>query len=215
MPKTKSSTKTKTTSSKRTAPTPKASKAKLSTSKVDELKLGKFSACEPFRLPEFQPRRSWQIIGAVALLLISIFCVCSMIMKFPFAYLWHEDQGLWQPDAVPLTISWIINNVALVIFTILCLCSSIILFLRRRVPVLVWYLLIITLLTGFVSQSISIYQNYTIYSCETAPCPLVVGELGTILLCNLVILMISLILICMVYRTNHHRPHHCNHKAKK
>lgn len=200
MPKTKSTTKTKSAANR-----PKSANSKLTSSKVDELKLGKFSDCEPLRLPEFRPRRSWQIIGAVALLLITIFCVGSMIMKFPFAYLWHGEQNLWQPDTIPLTVSWIINNVALVIFTILCLSSSIILFLRRRVPTLIWYLLIVTLLISFISQSISIYQNYTLYDCGDDPCPLVVGELGTILLCNLVIFMISLILLCMVYRTNHYR----------
>lgn len=196
MPRTTKSTKLKS-----------AKKRSSSSAKVDELKLGKFSACEPLRLPETRPRRSWQIIGAVALLLIAIFCIGCMIMQFPFAYLWHGEQNLWQPDAIPLTISWIVNNVALIIFTVLCLTTSTLLFLKRHVPVLIWYLLIITLLIGFISQSISIYQNYTIYDCNVDPCPLVVGELSTILLCDLVIFMISLLLLCMVYRTNHyHSP---------
>lgn len=193
--------------------TSKSKKAKTASAKVDELKLGKFSDCEPLRLPETKPRRSWQIIGAIALLIIAVFCIGCMVMEFPFAYLWHGEQDLWQSDTLPLTISWIVNNVMLVIFTILCLVSCIILFTKHRVPAPIWYLLIFTLFVGFISQSIGIYQNYTIYNCEIDPCPLVVGELSTVLLCDLVIFMISLILICMIYRTNHHSYSH--KKSKK
>lgn len=179
----------------------------LNTRKVEEVKLGKFSDCEPLRLPEVPPRRIWQIIGGAALLLIGIFCVATMVADFPFAYLWRSDVEAWQPDQSPLTISWIVNNVALVLFTILCVMSSILLFAKRRVPVGVWYLLIVTLAVGFISQSVGIYANYTNRDCEMEACPLVVGELSTVLLCDLTIFMLSLVVLWMVYKTNLHYGH--------
>lgn len=182
----------------------------LNTRKVEEIKLGKFNDCEPLRLPEVPPRRIWQVIGGVALLLIGIFCVATMIAQFPFAYLWQGEIDVWQPEQAPLTMSWIVNNVALVLFTVLCVVSSVLLFAKRKVPVLVWYLLIVTLTVGFISQSIGIYNNYTLRDCGVNECPMVVGELSVVLLCDLVIMMISLALLWIVYKTNlnygHPRP---------
>ncbi len=179
----------------------------LNTRKVEEIRLGKFNDCEPMRLPEVPPRRIWQIIGGVALLLMGIFCVATMVANFPFVYLWQDEIEVWRPDQSALTISWIVNNVALVIFTVLCVMSSILLFARRKVPVGIWYLLIVTLAVGFISQSVGIYTNYTRRDCEIEPCSLVVGELSTILLCDLTILMLSLALLWMVYKTNLHYGH--------
>lgn len=179
----------------------------LDTRKVEEVKLGKFSDCEPLRLPEVPPRRIWQLVGGAALLLIGVFCVATMIADFPFAYLWRSDFDVWQSDQTPLTVSWIVNNVALVLFTVLCVMSSVLLFARRKVPVVVWYLLIITLAVGFISQSVGIYANYTSVNCDLQSCPLVVGELSVILLCDLTILMLSLVVLWMVYKTDLHYGH--------
>lgn len=179
----------------------------LNARKVEEIKLGKFKDCEPLRLPEVPPRRIWQVLGGVALLLIGVFCVATMVMQFPFAYLWQEEIDAWQPEQAPLTMSWIVNNVALVLFTILCVMASIVLFARRRVPVAVWYLLIVMLTVGFISQSIGIYNNYTLRDCRENACPMVVGELSIVLICDLVIFMLGLVLLWMVYKTNLHYGH--------
>lgn len=179
----------------------------LNTRKVEDVKLGKFQSCEPLRLPFVPPRRIWQLIGGVALLLMAIFCVATMLTNFPFAYLWQSEANIWQPDQSPLTLSWIVNNVALILFTVMCIMASILLFARRKVPVMVWYLLILTLAVGFISQSISIYSNYTRRDCAVEACPLVVGELSTILLCDLTIFMLSLVILWMIYKTNLHYGH--------
>ncbi len=175
--------------------------------KVEEVKLGKFRDCEPMRLPEVPPRRIWQVVGGIALALMGIFCVATMCFEFPFAYLWQSETNVWQPDLTPLTLSWIVNNVALIVFTIGCFVGSALLFMKKKVPVGVWYVLIVALAVGFISQSVGIYSNYTLMECETESCPLVVGELSTILLCDLVILMISWILLWMIYRTNLYARH--------
>lgn len=168
-------------------------------SKVDELKLGKFEKQAPLRLPEARARRVWQVIGGVALMMIAGFCLVSMVLQVPFAYLWQTETDIWQTELTPLTISWIVNNVTLVVFTVLCLVTSVLLFARRHVPAGVWYLLIILLVVGFVSQSVGIYQNYTLRDCVEATCPMVVGELSVVLLCDLVIMMVAVILLWLIY----------------
>lgn len=193
----KTSDKTKRAAAKKSAKT-------ISAKKVEEIKLGKFCDSEPMRLPEVTPSRVWQLIGGIALLLIGIFCVATMFVNFPFSYLWQGESNLWQADTMPLTISWIVNNLALVIFTIFCVIGSILLFAKQRVPVMIWYVLIVTLVVGFISQSVGIYTNYTTRECLEESCPLVVGELGTVLLCDLTIFMLGLVLIWMVYKTNLH-----------
>jgi len=205
---------TKTSKTSKKSPARKSSPKRdlTRTAKVDELKLGKFADCEPMRLPESQVRRSWQIIGGIALLLITGFCLVSMVTQVPFAYLWQTETDLWQSELTPLTISWIINNIALVIFTIFCLIASLLLFMRRRVPAGIWYILIITLVVGFISQSVGIYQNYTSRECVEASCPMVVGELSIVLLCDLTIFMLSILLLWMVFCMN---KHHCRHKTNK
>jgi len=184
------------------------------TAKVDELKLGKFNTHEPMCLPESPVRRSWQIIGGIALLLITGFCLVSMVTQVPFAYLWQTETDLWQAELTPLTISWIVNNIALVIFTIFCLIASLLLFMRRRVPTGIWYILILSLVIGFISQSIGIYQNYTTRECVEASCPMVVGELSVVLLCDLTIFMLSILLLWMVFCMNKHRYHHKSNQSK-
>lgn len=196
----KTVTKTKKASAKKSIKT-------LSAKKVEEIKLGKFCDSEPMRLPEVVPSRVWQLIGGVALLLIGIFCVATMFVNFPFGYLWRGESNIWQADTMPLTVSWIVNNSALVIFTIFCIIGSILLFAKRRVPVMVWYILIVTLAVGFISQSVGIYTNYTTRECLEGSCPLVVGELSTILLCDLTIMMLGLVLLWMVYKTNLYYGH--------
>lgn len=178
---------------------------RTTSSKVDELKLGKFDECDPMRLPESQVRRSWQVIGGVALLLIAGFCLVSMVTQMPFAYLWQTETDIWQAELTPLTISWIVNNIALVIFTVLCLVTSVLLFMRKRVAVGVWYTLIVTLVVGFISQSVGIYQNYTLRECVEETCPMVVGELSVVLLCDLVIMMVAILLLWMVFCMNRRR----------
>lgn len=178
---------------------------RTTSSKVDELKLGKFDECNPMRLPESQARRSWQIIGGVALLLIAGFCLVSMVMQVPFAYLWQTETDIWQAELTPLTISWIVNNIALVIFTVVCLVVSILLFAGKRVARGAWYVMILTLMIGFISQSVGIYQNYTLRDCVEETCPMVVGELSMVLLCDLVIMMVSVILLWLVYCLNKRR----------
>ena len=176
----------------------------ISAKKVEEIKLGKFCDTEPMRLPEMTPSRVWQLIGGGALVLIVAFCIATMFVNFPFSYLWQGGSDIWQTDMMPLTISWIVNNAALVIFTIFCVLTSILLFARRRVPVAIWYILIIMLTIGFISQSVGIYTNYTTRECLDENCPLVVGELGTVLLCDLTIFMLGLVLLWMIYKTNLH-----------
>ena len=170
----------------------------MASSKVDELKLGKFEQQAPMKLSEARARRTWQVIGGVALLLIAGFCLVSMVMQVPFAYLWQTETDIWQTELTPLTISWIVNNIALVIFTVLCLVTSILLFARKRVAVGVWYVLIVLLVVGFVSQSVGIYQNYTLRDCVEATCPMVVGELSVVLLCDLVIMMVAVLLLWLI-----------------
>ena len=68
----------------------------------------------------------------------------------------------------------------------------------------IWYILIVMLTIGFISQSVGIYTNYTTRECLDENCPLVVGELGTVLLCDLTIFMLGLVLLWMVYKTNLH-----------
>lgn len=206
------STKTSKTSSKSSARKTLPKRDLTRTAKVDELKLGKFDTHEPMYLPESTVRRSWQIIGGVALLLITGFCLVSMVTQVPFAYLWQTETDLWQAELTPLTISWIVNNIALVIFTIFCLITSLLLFMRRRVPAGIWYILILTLVVGFISQSVGIYQNYTTRECVEASCPMVVGELSIVLLCDLTIFMLSILLLWMVYCMNKHRYHHKSSK---
>lgn len=182
-------------------------------SKVEELKLGKFQDSEPMRLPETQTRRSWQIIGGIALLLIGGFCLVSMVLQVPFAYLWNSEVDIWQAEMTPLTVSWIVNNVALVIFTIVCLLTSMMLFARKRIPVGMWYGLIVALVVGFISQSIGIYQNYTLRECA-GECPMVVGDLSMVLLCDLTILMLSILLVWMVYCMNRRKYRHEKKKRR-
>ncbi len=178
---------------------------RISSSKVDELKLGKFDECVPMRLPESQVRRSWQVIGGIALLLIAAYCVFMMVTNTPFAYLAWGGVDLWREEQWPLTIAWIVNNVCLVVFTILCLVTSILMFAKKRIAVGVWYAMIVLLVVGFISQSIGIYENYTTRECVTQTCPMVVGELSVVLLCNLVIMMVAILLLWLVCCMNKHR----------
>lgn len=205
------STKAKTKTQKKANVAGRASEA----SKVEELKLGKFADSVPMRLPESQTRRSWQVIGGVALLLIGGFCLISMVLQVPFAYLWQSEVDIWQAEMTPLTVSWIVNNVALVIFTILCLFASILLFAKKRVVVGMWYGLIVALVVGFISQSIGIYQNYTLVECGEGGCPIVVGELSMVLLCDLTILMLSILLLWMVYCMNRRKYRHEKKRRRK
>ncbi len=184
---------------------------KTNAQKVEELKLGKFTERRPLRMPEKEVRQGWRIIGAVALMLAAIIGIYIILITEP-VQTWLHPDGFGDP-LFRLPIYWLVLEIALVIFVVDCLISSVMLLVKKRVPTLLWQILIVTATIGLLCASFHTFTHFEARKCyENYPgiypedpskgsaCPSVRNELILISLRNLLIYTIGIVAGVLVYR---------------
>lgn len=191
---------------------------KTNAQKVEELKLGKFTERRPLRMPEKEVRRGWQIIGAVALMLAAMIGIYIILITEP-VQTWLHPDGFGDP-LVRLPIYWLVLEAALVVFVVDCLISSVMLLVRKRVPALLWQILIVTVTISLLCASFHTFMHFEARKCyedypgiypedpsKGSACPSVQNELILISLRNLLIYTIGIVAGMLVYRATKHRTH--------
>lgn len=177
--------------------------------KVEELKLGKFAECDPLRLPEKGISRGWQIIGGVVCALVAIIGIYTMLAT--------KILSIFDGMGVHMSWYWLIMELMLLIVVITTTTASVMLFLKKRVPVGVWYVLIGAIVIGLICASFhkleryearECYNNYPgIYPGENkgSGCPSVVNELSGVVLLNLLFHSLGIVGLYLIYRITRRR----------
>ncbi len=177
--------------------------------KVEELKLGKFAECDPLRLPEKGISRGWQIIGGVACALVAIIGIYTMLVT--------KILSIFDGMGAHASWYWLIMELMLLIIVISATTASVMLFLKKRVPVGVWYVLIGAIVIGLICASFhkleryearECYNNYPgIYPGENkgSGCPSVVNELSGVVLLNLLFHSLGIVGLYLIYRVTRRR----------
>lgn len=168
--------------------------------KVEELKLGKFAECDPLRLPEKGISRGWQIIGGVACALVAIIGIYAMLAT--------KILSIFDGMGVHASWYWLIMEFMLLIIVISATTASVMLFLKKRVPVGVWYVLIGAIVIGLICASFHKLERYEARECynnypgenKGSGCPSVVNELSGVVLLNLLFHSLGIVGLYLIYR---------------
>lgn len=174
---------------------------------TEELKLGKFEKSRPLHLPEKEVKRGWQIVGAVTLMLLTVLGVyASLLMMLD----WVEGDGVMAGAAIfaKTPIYWRMTGVMVLLATIECFVASVMMFAKRKVPVWLWYALVITVLAGVICVSFHKFERYEQRQCYNNypgiidfgyACPSVVGELSLITLFDIAVCVVASVVIGLVW----------------
>lgn len=191
-------------------------KARTNLQKVEEVKLGKFAAKAPLKLPERQIKRGWQITWGVALMLGAVIGVYLLLLTVP-EYIFGD--GVMSGPAIISSNGWymLVAEMMVLVVTIGSLAASIMMFAKKRVPMALWYVIIGALVIGLICASFRkfrwyeerlCYENYPgIYPGEDrgSGCPSVVGQLSVITLVDLAILAAGMVGVWMLSRKKNRR----------
>ncbi len=195
-------------------------RTKISEAAMDELKLGKFVECEHLRLPEKEVRRGWQITGAVSLMLMAMVGLYLLLMLVPEQIF---GDGVMSGAAVLSATPWywLMMELMVLIATVCCVTASVMLLAKRRVPVGVWYVLVVAVVVGMVCASLhrfrlyeqrECYKNYPHIIDMDYACPSVEGELSWVVLKVLLICGLGEVALYLIYRVMKRRA---LYKAKR
>lgn len=181
---------------------------------TEELKLGKFEQCKPLHLPEKQVRRGWQIVGAVALMLVTILGVYILLLSDVGALIW--GNGVMDGGSVMASTPEyaLVMQGMVLLMTIGCFVASVMMFAKRKVPVWLWYALIVVVLIGLVSASFHRFRLYEQRECYNNypgivdlgyACPSVVNELGLVVLIDMAVGALAAVASWAVWRVTRPR----------
>lgn len=211
--------KSKTSSAKRMGNPPRRM---TNAQKVEELKLGKFAECEHLRLPEKQLGGRWRMMLGIGLLLLAALGVFLIFMTDPVRVLTWDNDGFSGGRIGSLQLYWWVMELALGVATLSCLIAGIILVLRKRVPALIWYILVIATTLGLLCASFhtftwfearNCYENYPgIYPSDPSKgsgCPSVMNDLILLSLRNLLIYTVGIVIFALIYRYSRKRAVLC------
>ena len=177
--------------------------------KVEELKLGKFAECDPLRLPEKGISRGWQIIGGVVCALLAIIGHYTMLAT--------KILSIFDGMGVHMSWYWLIMELMLLVIVISATTASVMLFLKKRVPVGVWYVLIGAIVIGLICASFHKLERYEARECYNkypgiypgenrgSGCPSVVNELSGVVLMNLLFHSLGIVGLYLIYRVARRR----------
>lgn len=186
-------------------------RAKTTAQKLEELKLGKFTEREVLRLPAKEVRRGWQIVGAVALMLGAIVGVFAVFMLEPLRGLTWDQTGFSPFGGLEIYEGVMVLCIALA--ALICAVASMMLFAGKRVPVFLWYVLVVTATLGLLCASFHTFKWFEARKCyENYPgiypndpnkgsgCPSVEYDLIGISIRNLLIYTAGLVAFLLVRR---------------
>lgn len=186
----------------------RAARPKSNTEKIEELKLGKFSKCEPLCFPEKKAKRGWQIVGAVALMLGAILGVFYLLMTDPIKGMMKSSP--MSPGAYLANVDWYwkIAALAVAVAVVCCFTGSVMMFAKKKASVKIWYILIASVLVAVITVSFHRFRLYEQRLCyENYPniielgysCPSVVGELSWIVVQDLMIFGVGILGLWLVH----------------
>lgn len=192
---------------------PKSSLTKVSKSfsqKLDELKLGKFADCEAMSLPEKEPKRGRQILGAIVLMASAILGVVFLILAPPFNYWLNPGPQSFSAFLSTTNFYWNLAALAVIVAVICAAAASLMLFGKKRVPAWLWYILVLAVLAGGICLSFhrfrlyeqrECYKNYPHIIDLDYACPSVVNELSLVVLKDLGLLLVAVAVFWLIRRT--------------
>lgn len=141
-------------------------RAKTTSQKIEELKLGKFAEHKPMRLPEKETDRSQQLIGAAALMLMALAGVSFILKTEPLVFLFQgNDPMSFGAQMANVPWYWMLAEVMALVATICCIVAGAILLAKRRVPVMLWYILVIVMTVGLLCVSFHSFKWFEELNC--------------------------------------------------